>query len=381
MHIAFLTSEYPNQRIGGTVGGIGSFVKNLATSLSNKGHRVSVFVYSQKEEYLIDGEISIYSIKMNKTKIGTWWFKRKHIESYINKIISNQKIDVIEAPEWTGITAFMKFKAPLVIRLHGSDTFFCHLENRKQKWKNYFFEKKALKSANAIVGVSNFVADKTIELFHLKNKIKTIYNAIDVNDFKPNHTNVKEKTILYFGTIIRKKGVLELAKIFNKIIEKDASIKLIMLGRDVKDSIKKKSTLILFKELLSEKSKKQVEYIDSVPYNIVKEYIMKTDIVVLPSFAEAFPMTWLEAMSMEKKIVTSNIGWSSELMIDEVTGYVCNPKKSNEFAEKVINLVKYPDVAFNMAQNARKRIQENFNQEKAYQENYTFYKKIIGNEI
>ena len=92
-------------------------------------------------------------------------------------------------------------------------------------------------------------------------------------------------------------------------------------------------------------------------------------------------MTWLEAMAMEKKLVTSNIGWSSELMIDGITGYVCDPQENNEFAEKIINLIKKPDVAFKMAQKARERIEKEFNQEKAFQENYTFYKQIIDNEF
>ena len=41
----------------------------------------------------------------------------------------------IEAPDWTGITAFMRLKAPLVIRFHGSDTYFCHLEKTASKNK------------------------------------------------------------------------------------------------------------------------------------------------------------------------------------------------------------------------------------------------------
>ena len=275
MHIAFLTSEYPNSKNQGLVGGIGSFIKNLAVSFAKKGHKVTVFVHSQEEEYIIEDSIELHLIKKNSTRGGVWWFNRKHIEQYINKVIKHQKIDLIEAPEWTGITAFMKFEAPLVLRLHGSDTFFCHLENRKQKRKNYFFEKKALKSANAIVGVSNFVVTKTIELFHLKGEIKTIYNAIDIAEFTPNHTAINEKTVLYFGALIRKKGVLELAKIFNKVIEKNPSVRLKIVGRDVVDSIENVSTLKLFNELLSETSKKQVEYIGAVPYNEVKEHIMK----------------------------------------------------------------------------------------------------------
>jgi glycosyltransferase involved in cell wall biosynthesis len=382
MHIAFLTSEYPDPRIDSMTGGIGSFVKNFADTLSINGHRVTIFVYSQKHDNsFYDGKITIHTIKKQVLKGTTWWINRKYIERFVNKIIVQQKIDIIEAAEWSGITAFMSFRIPLVVRLHGSDTFFCHLEQRNQKWKNYFFEKKALNSADAIVAVSAFVGDKTKELFGLKKKIKTIYNAIDIKEFNPDHKIIKEKSILYFGAIIRKKGVLALAEIFNKICEIDSTIQLTVLGRDVMDVIEKKSTKHLFEELLTERARKQVNLLDPVPYSEVKKYIRASDVVVLPSFAEAFPMTWLESMALEKKMVTSDIGWAKELMIDGQTGYCCNPLNSNDFAAKIMQLINDAELAAIMGQNARKRIQKSFNQEKAYFENYTFYKQIIDNEI
>lgn len=382
MHIAFLTSEYPDPRIDSMTGGIGSFVKNFADTLSINGHRVTIFVYSQKHDNsFYDDKITIHTIKKQVLKGTTWWINRKYIERFVNKIIVQQKIDIIEAAEWSGITAFMRFRIPLVVRLHGSDTFFCHLEQRNQKWKNYFFEKKALNSADAIVAVSAFVGDKTKELFGLKKKIKTIYNAIDIKEFNPDHKIIKEKSILYFGAIIRKKGVLALAEIFNKICEIDSTIQLTVLGRDVMDVIEKKSTKHLFEELLTERARKQVNLLDPVPYSEVKKYIRASDVVVLPSFAEAFPMTWLESMALEKKMVTSDIGWAKELMIDGQTGYCCNPLNSNDFAAKIMQLINDAELAAIMGQNARKRIQKSFNQEKAYFENYTFYKQIIDNEI
>ena len=132
-------------------------------------------------------------------------------------IVKNNCIDLLEASEWTGFTAFMKFNCPLILRLHGSDTYFCHLEKRKLKIKNKFFEKKALLGATKIVGVSKFVAKKTKELFKLNIDIDVIYNTIDTNKFKPNHQNIQLKSLLYFGTLVRKKGVLEIAKMFSKL--------------------------------------------------------------------------------------------------------------------------------------------------------------------
>jgi hypothetical protein len=49
---------------------------------------------------------------------------------------------LVEAPDWTGITSFIDAKCPVVIRLNGSDTYFCHLDQRPVKWNNKFHEKR-----------------------------------------------------------------------------------------------------------------------------------------------------------------------------------------------------------------------------------------------
>ncbi len=377
MHIAFLTPEYPHAKIKHSAG-IGSSIKNLAGQLVSKGHFVTVFVYSQnKSEIINDKGVQIHKIAYKKYKLFSWYLYRKQLQKYINKTIEKEKIDIVEAADWTGITAFIKFKCPLVIRLHGTDAYFCHLEGRKQKFKNYFFEKTALKSANYIVSVSEFTAKKTKELFGINKVIKVIYNGIDTELFLPSKEAVLPNSILYFGSIIRKKGVLELAKIYNAVVEKIPEAKLTLLGKDVVDVVTKKSTLKLFINLLSKKAKNNVVYISNVPYSKVKEYIAKADVIVLPSFAEAFPMTWLEAMAMEKALVTSNIGWAKELMINGKTGFVENPKNHELYAKKIVQLLENKKLNISFGNNAKQRIINNFSLDIIGKKNIKFYKSVI----
>ena len=348
MHIAFLTTEYPHSELTLKVGGIASFTKNLAVALKKKGIKVSVFLVSQKKQKIIlDNGIKVHLIKEKRKKGFTWYVNRKAIERYVNRVVGKDEIDVIEAPDWGGLTAFMKFKIPLVIRLHGTDSYFCNLENRPVKFKNYYFEKMALKRANKIIGVSSFVSNKTKEIFNLKKKIYIIYNAIDVTLFYSKNTIVEKNTILYFGSIIRKKGVLELSTIFNKVVKSLPEAKLILIGKDVIDFYKHTSTLELLKNDFSVLALANFKHHTEIPYTKVKSYIAKAELVVLPSFAEAFPMTWLEAMAMEKKMVTSDIGWAKELMINENTGFTVSPKNHELYAKRIVDFLtneKYDDL-------------------------------------
>ncbi len=377
MHIAFLTPEYPHNRISHSAG-IGSSIKNLAEQLVAKGHKVTIFVYSQDSSEVIDNhKISIHKIAYKKYPFFSWYFYRKSIQNYINQVIKKENIDLIEAPDWTGITAFMRLSAPVIIRLHGTDTYFCHLEKRTQKIKNFLVEKRALKRADYLISVSEFTAIKTKELFNLKKKIPVIYNGIDTHFFSNTPKNEIPNSLLYFGSIIRKKGVLELAQIFNHVITIIPEATLTLLGRDVKDIITGTSTLALFTDLLSEKAKKNVIHINNVPYTEVKNHIAAASVIVLPSFAEAFPMTWLEAMAMKKALVTSNIGWANELMIDRVTGFSENPKNHTKYAEKIVTLLSDADLKSKFGENAQMRIRTSFSLETIGAKNIDYYKQII----
>ena len=377
MHLGFLTPEYPHPHSTPS-GGLGSSIKNLAEQLVKRNVEVTLFVYGQKEDLVFkeDG-INFHFIKQVKYNFLGWYKYRKHLESYLNKKILEEKVEALEAPDWTGITAFMSLKCPLAIRFHGSDSYFCRMENRPQKKKNFFFENLALKGADHLLSVSEFTAKKTREIFNLKREIQVIPNSVDVEMFSPKNTAPVPRTILYFGSIIRKKGVLELAHIFNFIHHQDSQVHLIMAGRDVVDMISGRSTLALFEEILTESARRYVVWKEHLPYSEVISELQKAAVVVLPSFAEALPMAWLEAMAMEKALVTSNIGWAREVMVDGETGFTVNPKDHGTYAEKVVQLLMNPALAQSMGKAARERVLEKFSTEVVVEENIRFYEGVV----
>lgn len=376
LHIAFLTPEYPHPRVQ-RAAGIGTSIKNLAIALSRKQIQVTVFVYSQSEDAVLEDQgVVLHLIKHKKYPIGGWFLYRKYINRYINMIVKEQDIHALEAADWTGITAFMKFEIPVVIRLHGSDTYFCHLEGRPQKKKNFHFEKNALTSANHILSVSAFTAEKTASLFGIEEAITTIHNGVDVTTFTPDHSTVIPKSILYFGSVIRKKGVLALAEAFNKVIEEEPNAHLRFIGKDVVDAKTGTSTIALLQSILSKEALAHVTFTAQIPYSEVADAIRSAHIVCLPSYAEAFPMTWLEAMSLEKAMVTSDIGWAKELMIDGTTGYVSDPDDTQRLASAIITLLQDMELSKKMGVHARQRILEHFTQNYIADKNIEYYKAI-----
>lgn len=381
MKIGFLTPEYPHSKTGSS-GGIGTSIKNLAIGLIAQGCSVRVLVYGQNEDSVFDDNgITVQQIQNVKLKGLSWWLTRKKLERIINQLYRDKKTDLVEAADWTGITSFIQpVKCPIVIRLNGSDTYFCHLDRRPVKSFNKFHERRALKNADGLLSVSQFTADMTNEVFGLDKKFTIIPNSIDVNLFNNNDKcNEKSNTrVLYFGSLIRKKGLLELPLIFNEVIRENPNIKLVMVGKDVPDVISgNRSTWAMMQGLFTAKAIRNVSYLGAVPYKEIKKQIELAAVCVFPSFAEALPVSWIEAMAMQKAVVASSIGWATDIIEDGVDGFLVNPKSHQEYAQRILELFENPELRNRFGMHARKKIVDKFSVEVVSRQSLLFYEGII----
>ena len=381
LKVGLITSEYPHPKVKHAAG-IATSIKNLAVTLVKKELRVIVFVYQQDvDEVVIAEGVEIHLIKSKNYPFFGWFLSRKHIQNYVNSIVEKEGINILEAPDWTGITAFMKFKVPLVIRFHGSDAYFCKLDGRTQKFKNKWFELSAVKRASAFIAPTTYAGDETGKLFNLdKNKIKTIHYGLQIENFNnKSPENFNENTILYIGTIIRKKGVLELAQIFNQVVETNPEAQLILIGSDSPDlKTGSSSTYKLVEKLFSDSAKANVNYLGKVPYNQVMEHIKNAHVCTFPSFAETLGMVTIESMAMHKPVVNTSIGWAQELIDDGVNGYLVHPSDIDNYAKTISKLLNDRKLCVEIGNAARLKIESTFDINRIADINIEYYKSIIG---
>jgi glycosyltransferase involved in cell wall biosynthesis len=379
--IAFLTPEYPHPQVVSSAG-IGTSIKNLVEALVKKNMKVTVFVYHQERNAILEEKgLTIHLIAKKPRRFFTWYFYRKQLQNYINAVVKTENISLLEAADWTGITAFMKLNIPLVIRFHGTDAYFCKLENRKQKFKNFVLEKIALKKASAYISPTIFTKEETAKLFSLKpDKIKVVPNGIDLQNFKNETPTIFEaKTLLYVGTLIRKKGVLELAKIFNKVIEKEPLAKLILIGSDTADvKTNTASTYKLMQDIFSDKAKEHTNYLGKIPYTEIVTHIKNAHVCIFPSFAETFGMVTVESMALQKPVINTNMGWASGIIDDGINGYLVHPTETKLYVESIIHLFNDENLCVKLGAAARRKAEHNFNIDTIANENINFYKNVIS---
>ncbi|MCW2119455.1 glycosyltransferase family 4 protein [Flavobacterium sp. 7A] len=380
MHIAFLTPEYPHANIANS-GGLGTSIKNLASALIAAGVQVTVFVYAQKKTLVFeDNGIQFHLIEDRSYKAFKWLLYRKYIQNYCNSIIKKQNIDLIEAPDWTGITAFMKFKVPLIIRFHGSDTYFCHIEKRPQKRKNFWFEKLATRGAQAFIAPTAFAGSLSATLFNIQNKIiKTIHYGLELSLFEnENPLTFDHGMILYIGTIIRKKGVFELPAILQKVTEQNPAAKLVLIGMDSGDiSTNSPSTWKLVEQEFKKLELTNYTYLGQITYDCVRKFLPQANVCIFPSFAETLGMVTIESMALQKPVVNTNLGWAQELMVDGQSGYLVDPKNHTLFAQRILTILNDGDFAAQMGRKANEYVKEHFDIKKIAQQNIQFYNQFI----
>lgn len=360
MKIGFLTIEYPHPRMAAS-GGIGTAIFSLVRALQKQGHEITIIVYGQPEDAVFEEDgIQFYTLKNVAVKGLSMYLTQKKLQRLINSLYDKKQIELLEVPDWQGVTAFIQTQCPMFMRLHGSDTYFCHIEKRKLKWRNRLYEKRAYQKATGIISVSDYTGKMSNMVFGVHRDYKVVPNGVNCTDFTPVQTP-KANTILYFGTLIRKKGLLELPHIFNAIHANNPECKLVLVGKDAADVVTgNPSVWNMMQTLFTPSALQQVNFVGPVPYAQMRQWIANATVCVFPTFAEALPVSWLEAMAMQKPVIASNIGWASEIIEQGVDGYLVHPTDHEAYAAAVLDLLQNPEKASSMAQAARLKIENRF---------------------
>lgn len=201
-----------------------------------------------------------------------------------------------------------------------------------------------LKYVNKIVAISEGVNKILQELYLIpRGKIKTIYNAIDIETIDKlkkekislKNTIFQNENLIKFvsiGRFRKEKGHLDLIKAFSKVkIEIPNSI-LILIGDG---ELKKEIKLQIHQYGLEN---------DVILLGIQKnpfKYLNKSDIFVLPSKYEGFPNVLLEALTCGIPIISTDCRTGpKEILQSGKYGLLVEVNNINDLADKMIQLAK-----------------------------------------
>ncbi|MFZ2322263.1 MAG: glycosyltransferase family 4 protein [Ignavibacteriaceae bacterium] len=210
--------------------------------------------------------------------------------------------------------------------------------------------------------LSQFFRNKFIEHYpSIADKSIFFYNFIDKIIEIPKTT--KGDYFLYFGRLDREKGIKTLIEAFS--INQHEKLKIIGTGQLTEYVIKNKTF--------------NVEFLGYKNWNILKEYIINASFIIVPSECyENNPMTIIEAYSLGKPVIGSNIGGIPEIILPGKTGYTFEPKNVKELSNIIQTASEININSFDqLSRNSVKFAQENFSSEIFYKKLMDVYSSVI----
>ena len=290
------------------------------------------------------------------------------------------------APAWSCLIASKITGRKFVTTFHGTYNF-------KTKLKKFY--NSVMVRSDLIIAGSNFIFSHVKENYskylNYKKKFLVIFRGINVDYFDSSTTlendekkllkqwdiEKDKKIILLPGRLTSWKGqevFIEAVNLINIELGYEAFYTVI-LGSDQGRELYKKKLIRLSEQY---RMSKQIRFIDHCK-NMALAYKVSDIIVSASNEPEAFGRVSVEAQSMGKPIVASNIGGSNETVIDEKTGFLFESNNAKSLSKQILRVLNMDETSLKMMGiEARKNVTQRFNVEKMCFSTYSEYKRLLN---
>lgn len=276
--------------------------------------------------------------------------------------VKKEKIDYIYSSSivsYIGVVVAILTKKNHIWHIH-------EMDNPGYQWFNpklnflikYFFRK------SKIIFISEEVKNSWLKRFKIAEDdidYEIIYNPIKI--FKPFKKSLEKNDhkikIGCAGYFCENKNQKLLIEVFIKLKKKYKNIELELAGVGVLEGSK-----AIIQDKLEEKDYHLHDYMD------IQKFFDNIDILVVPSFSEAWPLVVFEAMSLDLIPIVTTECSLKEVILDNKNAYFINPFKKNELYKKLEEIIlNYNEVRDEIIKNNRILLKE-------YDFNGQFEKKI-----
>ena len=290
------------------------------------------------------------------------------------------------APAWSCLFASKLTGRKFVTTFHGTYNF---KSNLKKLYNSVMVR------SDLIIAGSNFIFSHIKENYsrYLNNKKKflVIFRGINVDYFDSSTTlesdekkllkqwdiEKDKKIILLPGRLSSWKGhevFIEAINLINTEIGYEAFYAVI-LGSDQGRELYKKKLIRLSEQY---RMSKQLRFIDNCK-NMALAYKVSDIIVSASNEPEAFGRVSVEAQSMGKPIIASNIGGSNETIINEKTGFLFESNNAKSLSKQILRVLNMDETSLKtIGIEARKNATQRFNVEKMCFSTYSEYKRLLN---
>ncbi len=258
----------------------------------------------------------------------------------------------------------------LIVTIHDV-AFLTQPDSFSNLFKNYYkyLMPFVIKRADKIITISEFSKNEILKYYpYAREKIEII--PLGISDrFKVIDSTLKEKVILYVGSLNKRKNFMGVIKAFEMLNRDDYKLQIVgdfSENFTIDDKIKQ--------ILLSAKNNKNIEFKRNVSGDELVHIYNNASIFIFPSFYEGFGLPPLEAMACGTPVITSNITSLPEVCADAVI--YCDPYSNEDIKNKLESLLDNPNLQNNMIEKGLKHV-KSFTWDKSAQKHINLFKKVF----
>lgn len=238
-------------------------------------------------------------------------------------------------------------------------------------------------SADHFVCVSKHILNDVRSLYgaSVARRSSSIWPPVGTGGFaygtKP---RTKRFTYAYIGRLYWHKGVTYLLNAFSNLARRNKTVELRLYGGLSRRDSAGLSSL----EATMRRRVEELELSDRVEFKHVMEHeamlseiSSEVDVVVHPALYEGCPIAVLEAMSLGKPLIVSNLAWSQELVRDGVTGLQSKLDETS-LSSQMEKLLEDEALRSHLGANARAFTRSNFHPEVIARQYLELFDKLSG---
>lgn len=322
------------------LGGAEMFVREITKRLKDK---YQFIIITSRIQRTLPREEEREGIKVYRVGFG---FK---IDKYFYPVLAPFKSYFVKHDLVQAVLESYAGLALLVYRIFQKKPALLSLQSQKDSIPKFLFKRIHL-VPDKVHAISNVLAQRAKE-FGAKN-IEVIPNGVDPEKFKNLNTFLKEKhRIISVAHLKKVKGIEYLIRAMPEISETFPDAKLVLVGEGPeREKLRLKSQELKISD--------RVEFKGTLSSARIPEELMKSEVFVLPSISEGMGIALVEARAAEIPVVATRVGGILDVIEDQKTGILVEPKDSQAIAKAVIKIFSEPVFAQNLIKEARLNLEE-----------------------
>lgn len=261
---------------------------------------------------------------------------------------------------------------PILCTSHGADLFAL----RGPLWE--ILKRFVAGSVSGLTVVSQTMRERLLEMGDNTPPVRVIPMGVDLEErFSPSPKPRREKSLLFVGRMVEKKGLEYLIKALPRILAEDPEVTLTVVGSGPEEAAVRNLC-----ETLGVTP--QVRFLGALPNSEMAALYQSSEVLVFPSVVakdgdqEGFGLVMVEAMGCECAVIATDLPAIRDIIVDGITGSMVPEKDPAALADKILMLLINPGLRSSLGRDGRNFVKDRYDWRSIAAQYGAFFEELMS---